>query len=169
MINVITKTRIDTIKDEFCPHCEAPVENITLDDGETITLDPRPANVDASLVWGCCENCLNVLYMMDLAMIPEQGLGTFFNDHCWKAESSELYSVNVPGHGGTIDLAEYRNVHEVMITGKEGGEIYNVAASSLKIFESSLWAADDLGAAFDRARAMAETIVNTPFERESRS
>ena len=162
MMNVITKTRIEPIKEEFCPCCEAPIENITLHDGETITLDPHPANTDTSLIWGHCEICLNGVYMMDLAIIPEQGLGTFFNDRCWKAQSCGLYSVNLPGYEGTIGLTEYRDVQGVMITGRSGGEIYNVAVSSLKIFESSLWAADDLSAAIDRARAMADAIVNSP-------
>jgi hypothetical protein len=165
MMNVITKTRIEPFKEEFCPHCEAPIENVALDDGETITLDPHPANVDAALIWGHCEICLNGVYMMDLAIIPEQEPGSFFNDRCWKAQSCELYSVNLPGYEGTISLAEYRDVHGVMITGRNGGEIYNVAVSSLKNFESPLWAADDLGAAFDRARVMAETIVKFPIER----
>lgn len=162
MISVITQTRIEPIEEEFCPWCEAPIENTTLHDGETITLDPHLANADAALIWGYCEICLNGVYMMDLAIIPEQGLGTFFNDRCWKAQSCELYSVNLPGYEGTIGLAEYRDVQGVMITGRNGGGIYKVAVSSLKIFESSLWAADDLGAAIDRARAMADAIVNSP-------
>ena len=164
MTNVITKTRIDTIKDEFCPHCEAPVENITLDDGETITLDPRPANVDASLLWGCCEICLNVLYMMDLAMIPEQGLN-FFNDYSWAAEGPSLYSLNVPGYNETMYLAEYRNVHDVMLIGKEEDEIYKVPVSWLNLYRSPLWAADDLEAALNRAAMMAETILSSPTQR----
>ena len=169
MINVITKTRIEPIKEEFCPWCKAPIENITLHDGETITLEPHPANADAALIWGHCEICLNGVYMMDLAIIPEQGLGTFFNDRCWEARSCELYSVNLAEYEGTIGLAEHRDVEGVTITGRNGGEIYNVAVSSLKIFESSLWAADDLGAAIDRARAMANAIVNSATCRERSS
>jgi hypothetical protein len=163
-MNVITKTWIDDTEEKRCPHCGELAEDTTFEDGEVLTLDPDPANVDVTLFWGRCVVCTNVLYMMDLAMIPEQGLN-FFNDYRWAAEGPSLYRVNIPGYSGTMYLARYRNVHDVTLIGKEEDEIYEVPVSWLDLYRSPLWAADDLAAALNRAKVMAESIVDTPIER----
>ena len=163
-MNVITKTWIDDSEEKRCSHCGELAENMVFDDGEVLTLDPHPANVDVTLFWGCCVVCTNVLYMMDLAMIPEQGLN-FFNDYSWAAEGPSLYSLNVPGYNETMYLAEYRNVHDVMLIRKEEDEIYKVPVSWLNLYRSPLWAADDLEAALNRAAMMAETILSSPTQR----
>lgn len=98
MSSVIFRTPVSRVKEDHCPHCGEALEHMTYGDGETVTLNPYSAHADAALLWGRCESCFNVVYMMDLAIIPEQKTGTFFNDYCWLAESWELYSIKVPGY-----------------------------------------------------------------------
>ena len=166
IMNVITKTWIDDTEEKRCLHCGELAEDMKFEDCEVLTLDPDPNNVDAVLFWGRCVVCTNVLYMMDLAMIPEHGL-KFFNDYPPAMEGPALYSVNIPGFNETMYLAEYRNVHEVTLIAKEDGEIYKMPADWLDLYRSPLWAADDLKAAINRATMMAEIIVETPVANES--
>jgi hypothetical protein len=169
MVSVLTKTQISEVKEDCCPHCGELLDDLVYEDGETISLDPHPDHVDASLLWGRCENCFNVVYMLDLAIIPKQAIGNFFNDYCWISESSELYSAKVPGYKRAWSLATYRNVMDIMITEDAGSETYLISVPRLDVYRATGWPALDLADAFDRARTAANMILDLPVERENRS
>lgn len=168
MVSVITKTPISEIKHDCCPHCGELLDDLVYDDGETISLEPNPPHVHASLLWGRCENCFNFVYMLDLAIIPKQAIGSFFNDYCWMPESSEIYSVKVPGYEWAWSLETYRNVTDIMIT-ESGSQTCLISVPRLDIYRATGWPAAGLVDAFDRARAAATTILDLPVQCESRS
>lgn len=169
MISVITKTPVSRVKHDTCPHCEELLDDMTYEDGETVTLNPHPANADTALLWGRCENCFNIVYMLDLAIIPKQDSGSFFNDYCWVAEEPELYNIQIPGYSWPINLSIYLDVSGVMLTENAGKEMYEISVSQLDIYQASGWPAHDFADAFDRARALAGTILSTRTPSESRS
>lgn len=167
MVSVITKTPISEMKQDCCPHCGELLDDLDYGTVETISLSPHPAHVDASLLWGHCENCSNSVYMLDLAIIPKRATGTFLNDYCWMPESTELYSAKVPGYRTIWSLATYRNVMDIMIT-EGGSETYLISVPRLDIYTATGWPAVDLADAFDRARAAATTILDLAVQSETR-
>jgi hypothetical protein len=144
------------------------LDDLVYEDGETISLEPYPNHVHASLLWGRCENCFNFVYMLDLAIIPKQAIGSFFNDYCWIPESSELYSFKAPGYKWAWSLETYRNVTDIMIT-ESGSQTRLISVPQLDIFRATGWPAVDLVDAFGRARTAANIILDLPVQSENRA
>lgn len=67
-----------------------------------------------------------------------------------------------------MSLTSYRDVSDVMLT--QGGNTINLTTVGwLDIYQASGLSAVDLADAFDRARAIAGTILTLPIDREYRT
>ncbi len=100
-----------------CPACKEELVTMQLVDGDTVTVagDFDDSRFYPAMMWGNCPSCGEVLYVVELTIVPETRQGwVLFNDGCWKAETSESFLVEYGDMSWGVD--HHKNVKDVLFS-----------------------------------------------------